>query len=190
MAAKTTNPKPGAAPGNTLKPKVAAGSGEGMDTSDYIAGGFYILVSLALLYLLGRYYWTTHGGSFDKFAFWDTGNKKWFEVLFWSVLSSIAQNTGWGAYEMSQAKFQKRQILLQFARIVEAPFISLALIFVLFNLGVAFGDVAITLSEVPITVVVAFTIVASFFAWRTKEALDEVAKWFVEKVAEAIKGGN
>lgn len=160
---------------------------EKMDISDYITGGIYILISLMLLFVLGRYYWLTHGGSFETFAFWETDNKKWFEVFFWSLFGSIAQNTGRGAYKMSINTFQKREILLQFARIIESPFITLALIFILFNVGVAFGETTISLSETPPPVVIAFTIVASYFAWHTKNALDEIARSFIGRISKSFR---
>jgi hypothetical protein len=160
---------------------------EKMDRSDYITGGIYVLTSLALLFALARYYWITHGGSYDKFEFWETGNKKWFEVLFWSLLTSIAQNTAWGAFKMSKNIFQKREILLQFARIVETPFKSLALIFILFNIGVAFGETTVSLSNVPAPILIACTIVASYFAWNTKDALDNVSQSFIDRISKSFK---
>lgn len=159
---------------------------EGMDISDYTVGLIYVLISLAVLIWLISFYWKLHGSDIDSFAFWETGAKKWFEILFWALFGSIAQNTGWGAFKISKRNFQKREVLLQFARIVEAPFISLALIFILFNIGVSFGDATVSLSDVPITIVIAFTIIASFFAWRTKDALDQVAIWFIEQVKERL----
>ncbi|MBL8089966.1 MAG: hypothetical protein KF758_01615 [Anaerolineales bacterium] len=159
---------------------------EKMDTSDFVVGFIYMLISLGILIALGVYYWNIHGGSLENFSFWEDERKKWLEVVFWAFFASIAQNIGYGMYKMGEGILQKRNILLLFARNIEAPFISLALIFVLFNLGVAFGDATITLKDVPVTVMIAFTIVTSFFSWQTKASLEVVSVWFTKQLKKSL----
>lgn len=155
---------------------------EGMQVSDFIVGLLYVVVSFIILVAIGIYYWKSHGSSLEGFTFWEEDNNKWIEIIFWAFFASTAHNTGYAAYKISKRDFQKRDALLYFARVIEAPFISLALIFVIFNFGISFGDTTISLKDVPISVAIAFTIVTSFFAWDTKDALEEVAKGFTQRL--------
>ena len=155
---------------------------EKLSVSDYFVGSLFVIIGVTIWGLVGLVYWNLHGGSIDNFSFWTTGDKKWLEALFWSFLTGIAWNVTSVAFDMRDQIFQKRDVFSWLGRILEAPLISFALVFVLTNLGVAFGDTTISLSQAPITVVIAFAIISAYFAPQTIQAIGAVADWFQKQV--------
>jgi hypothetical protein len=166
-------------------PRPSQGS-EASDWSDYMVGTVYTILGVAFAIWLGRLYWEVHGGNIDTFSFWTTNDKKWLEVLFWSFFTAHAWNMTDAAYAMWNRDFQKRYIWAYVSRIFEAPPISLALVFVVMNLGVAFGGATISLKEAPILVVIAFAIISAYFSRQTVEALQSVAIWLSNLVRSKL----
>ena len=155
---------------------------EGMDLWDYFWGILFMILSMVALALLAWYYWNLHGGSIDKFAFWDTGDKKWLEVLFWASFTCLAEHLGRASYWMAEKGFQKRDALKYIGTTLEAPIIAFALVFVVFNLGVSFGESSVSLKNVPMTVVIAFAIVSAYTAGDTRLSILHVGKWLRDRV--------
>lgn len=155
---------------------------EGMTTSDFVVGILFVLFSLSALVGLGWYYWELHGGSPETFAFWDTGDKKWLEIFFWALFTVLAEHLGRASYWMSENGFQKRDALKYIGTTLEAPVIAFALVFVVINLGVSFGDTSISLTQVPITVMIAFSIIAAYTAYETRQGIGHVSRWLRKQV--------
>ncbi len=159
-----------------------SGSVEASDWSDYAIGTLFVAIGTVLAVLLGWFYWNVHGGSVDNFSLWAVGDKKWLEVLFWSFFTVHAWNITDSASAIWDGKFQKRFVWFYIGRMFETPPISLALVFIVINLGVAFGDTTISLKEAPIIVIIAFAIVSAYFSREAVDTLQEVAKWFIKQV--------
>jgi hypothetical protein len=152
------------------------------DRNDYIIGAFFILFGIAFTIILGWFYWFAHGGLTNPFSFWTTGNLEWLEVLFWSLLTVHVWNMTDVAYGISNNSFKKRYILWYLSRMFEAPPVSLALVVVIFNFGISFGDAKFSLTEAPILLVIAFAIISAYFSRQTINALQSVANWIVKQI--------
>ena len=136
-----------------------------MKRTDYIAATVVMSVLLVILVLSAWLYWNLHGSNASEFAFWSQGDWKWAEVLFWSFFTAVAWTTATVGVNMQGTKlFRSDWSWWSFGRILEAPLVSLALVFILTNLGVAFGDLTLSLKDAPIPILIALAIVATYFS--------------------------
>ena len=157
----------------------AAPAPNASNLADTVVGSVYVALGVAFALFLAWAYWSLHGGSLESFALWSTGDKRWLEVLFWSLFTVHTWNTTDVAYEVGFRRFKKHYVLAYIARTFETPPVSLALVFVLVNLGVTFGeDAKISLEKAPIQVVIALAIISAFFSREAVDALQPVAQWF------------
>ncbi len=152
------------------------------DQSDYLVAAVFLVIATSLEILLGWLYWQLHGGNIDNFTFWTSGDKKWLEALFWSLITVFAWNITDIAGYLWKQSFQKRYIWDYIGHTFEAPPISLALVFITINLGIAIGDTTISLEKAPITVIIAFSIIATYFSREAVGALKKVAVSFSKLV--------
>jgi hypothetical protein len=161
--------------------------GKDSDWSDYLAGTLYVIIGVAIAIIVGWFYWDLHGGNLEDFAFWTEGDKKWLEVIFWSAFTIHTWNITTVAMHISDGKFNKRWIWEYLGKTFETPPISLALVFIVINLGVAFGDTTLSLQEAPITVVIAFAIISAYFSRQTTEALKVAAEWLKDQMEDRFE---
>jgi len=155
---------------------------------DYVTGSIMTALYILILGLSGWLYWSLHGGSIQGFSFWIEGDMKWLEVLFWSFFTALAWQITYNGSAMwgDDATFRFDWVWWSTGRVLEAPLISVALVFVMTSLGVAFGEVTLSLQETPITVVIALAIIATYFAEDTVAALKAVAVWFKKRVESGL----
>ncbi len=175
---KLLSPTPLMTPNVTNEDKV--------DWSDYIIGTLYIVIGVLFAIFIVWIYWILHGGDINTFAFWSSDDKKWIEVLFWSLFTVHAWNITDAANWMWYKGFQKRFVWYYIGRMFETPPISLALVFVIINLGVAFGDTTISLKESPILIIIALAIISAYFSQQTIDSLKEVAIWITGQVKSKL----
>lgn len=144
------------------------------DWTDYGVGALYIILGLVFAALLIWGYWNMHGGSVEKFLFWADGDKKWLEVLFWSFFTAHVWNMTDIGWYIGTREFQKCQVWYYISRTFEAPPTALALVSIVLNFGIAFGDTTISLKDAPILLIIALSIVSAYFSREAADTLKTI----------------
>ena len=137
------------------------GGGHGpADSSDQVAGSAYV----AALFLTAWLYWQLHGGSVAAFSFWSDGDRRWLEIIFWSLFTKQAWTVTDVAFELGYGRFRRRYVWAYFGQTLEAPPTSLAFVYLVTNLGVVIGGTSLSFKEAPVQTMIALAILASYFS--------------------------
>lgn len=109
---------------------------------------------------------------------WFEGNI-WWEIVFFSLFGVLTNLTYSAAKHVLMKDFDKWQIGWYWSKIIQAPFITLAIILILKSIGVEALSVPIDSEGLSNEVVIAIAYILGLFSRRAWELIERIKDWLL-----------